>query len=78
MKENTNGLKLNQDQLLRCYAAFDFAEYETIIDAYQVGEHALVIHYYDDKESVMGTYLPYLEKDQMDFVMNGIKLERNK
>ena len=69
-------IRLNQNQINRCYACFDFEDYEEIVGAYKSGKHALIIHYYDEKEQVEGTYLPFVEKDQMEFIMNGIKLER--
>ena len=67
---------LNEEQMLRCYQVFDFEDYEEIINGEINGED-LVIDYLDNVDNVVGHYKPTLEKEQLDFIMNGIKLERN-
>lgn len=70
-----NGMKLNKEQLLRCYQVFDFEEYEEIINGEINGED-MTITYLDNVDGVIGNYKPTLEQEQLDFIVNGITLER--
>ena len=78
-------IQLNEQQIQRLYMAFDFEEYEEIVTANVESERGgyMEIHYIDNKDNSNGCYKPYFakhsqeDKDKLDFILNGIKLERN-
>lgn len=76
-------IKLNKNQIQRLYMAFDFEEeiVNATIDCERGGW--LEINYINHKDNSNGCYKQYLAKhsqedlDKVDFILNGIKLERN-
>lgn len=71
---------LEKEQLLRLYQLFDFNEEEEIVDAQLVCGKTLLIHYIDNRDNTIGTYMPTLEgkegKDKINLIMNGVELSR--
>lgn len=78
-------IELNEQQLQRLYMVFDFEEHEEIVSATMDCERGgwLEINYINHKDNTNGCYKPYLAKhsqedlDKVNFILNGIKLERN-
>ena len=78
-------IKLNEQQLQRLYMVFDFEEHEEIVSATMDCERGgwMEINYINHKDNTNGCYKPYLAKhsqedlDKVNFILNGIKLERN-
>ncbi len=78
-------IELNKNQIQRLYMVFDFEEHEEIVNATIDCERGgwMEINYINHKDNSTGCYKPYLAKhsqedlDKVDFILNGIKLERN-
>ena len=70
-------MKLNKAQLQRCYQVFDFEEYEELVNGEINDNNEMVLNYVDNIDGIIGHYKPTLEQEQLDFIMNGIKLERD-
>ena len=78
-------IELNEQQIQRLYMAFDFEEHEEIVNATIECERGgcMEINYINHKDNSNGCYKPYFakhsqeDKDKLDFILNGIKLERN-
>ena len=73
-------VKLNKEQIARVYNTYDFDDEEEIVDVVLVGRQ-LLIHYIDNRDGSNGTYAPSTEneedKEKLDFILNGITLERD-
>ena len=74
---------LTIEQKVRLYNVFDFDDMEEITFA-TLKNGVLKIYFIDHRDSlrIEGVYEPNLEGDEgqekLDFIMNGLKLERNK
>ena len=77
-------IELNESQIQRLYMAFGFEEEKIIkatIDCERGGY--MEIDYINHKDNSTGCCKPYLAKhsqedsDKVDFILNGIRLERN-
>lgn len=78
-------IELNENQIQRLYMVFDFEGHEEIVNATIDCERGgcMEINYIDHKDNAIGCYKPYLAKhsredlDKVDFILNGMKLERS-
>lgn len=78
-------IELNENQIQRLFMLFEFNENEGITKATIESERGgwLEIHYKGINDKSKGCHRIYLAKhsqedlDKVDFILNGIKLERN-
>lgn len=71
---------LNETQILRLYMVFQFEEYERIVGAALYDDGRMIINFVDLRDGRVGRCEPYFVddymKEKLDFIMNGLKLER--
>ena len=70
--------ELTQDQIIRLYNVVEFGENESIEKAY-MGENTIETTIRDTKDNGIKSFTINFDNDleTFDFIINGIKLERN-